>query len=152
MNKILPPLLFALVLVCGFTACGSPEFFTAGLKIELTGIERAGDGSVRVAWRALNPNISSYLLNKTSHKLSLNGTLVGTLEDAAPLGVPPQGQAERTAILIPAKTPAGAVIDQAIAQGSTPYRLDSTLYILVLDDKFEKITVTASGSVAVIAK
>ena len=152
MKKILPPLLLTLVLVCGFTACGSPEFFTAGLKLELTGIERAGDGSVRVAWRVLNPNVFPYLLNTTSHKLSLNGTLVGTLEDTAPLGVPAQGQAERTGVLIPAKTPAGAIIDQAIAQGSAPYRLNSMLNILVLDDKFEKKSVTTSGTVPVTAK
>lgn len=152
MKKILPPLLLALVLVCGFTACGSPESLTAGLKLELTGVERAADGTVRVTWRVQNPNVFSYLLDKTFHKLSLNGTLVGTITDNSPLGVPAQSRAERTAVLTPAKPPAAAVIDQAVNQGSAAYRLDSILNVLLLDDKFEKRPLSASGTVPVIAK
>jgi hypothetical protein len=152
MKKILLPLLAVFALICGFTACGSTDFLTAGLKIELSSIERASDGAVRVTWRVQNPNVFSYLLDKTSHKLSLNGTLVGTITDNSPLGVPAQSHAERTEILTPTKPPAGTVIDQAVAQGSASYRLDSTLNVLLLDDKFEKISLTGSGTVPVTAK
>ena len=152
MKKILPPLLLTLVLICGFTACSSPESLTAGLKIELTGVERAGDGTVRVTWRVQNPNVFSYLLDKTSHKLSLNGTLVGTITDNSPFGVPAQSHAERTGVLSPAKPPAGTVIDHAVTQGSAAYRLNSILNVLLLDDKFEKIPLAASGTVPVTAK
>ena len=152
MKKTLSRLFFALVLVCGFTACGSPEFLAAGLKIELTGIERTGDGTLHVAWHVQNPNVFSYVLSKTSSKLSLNGTLVATLTDDAPLGVPAQSKAERTAVLKPANPAAATVIDQAVAQGSAAYRVDTVLTILLLDDKFEKVSITASGSVHVTAK
>jgi len=141
----------ALLLACGFTACSSPESITAGLKIELTGIERAGDGSVRVAWRVQNPNVFSYVLNKTTQKVTLNGTLVGTITDNSPLGVPAQSHAERTGLLSPVKPPAGTVLDQAVAQGSATYRLDSAVILLLLDEQIERIPLTGSGTVTVTA-
>jgi hypothetical protein len=152
MKKPLPRLLLALVLVCGFTACGAPTYITAGISIEATRIERAGDGTVRVTWHVKNPNVSAYLLARTNHKLSLNGTLVGTLSDTSPFGVPPQNQAERTTILTPVNPPADAVLQQAVAQGSAAYRLDSTVHLLIVEDKTEKIPLTHSGTVTVTAK
>ena len=152
MKKILSLLLLVLFLVGGFTACSSPDATTAGIRVELTGIERTGDGAVQVAWRVQNPNVFPYLLNKTTHKLTLNGTLVGTLTDTSPFGVPAQSHAERTGVLTPVKPPAGAVLDQAIAQGSATYRLDSMLIVLLLDEQIEKIPLTGSGTVTVTAK
>ena len=152
MKNPLPPLLLALVLVCGFTACGAPTYITAGLKIEATGIERAADGTVRVTWRVQNPNVAAYLLARTAHKLSLNGTLVGTLTDTSPFGVPAQNHAERTGLMTPVNPPADAVLQQAVAQGSAAYRLDSTVHLLIVEDKTEKIPLTNSGTVPVTAK
>ena len=152
MNKILPRLLLALVLVCGFTACSSPESITAGLKLELTNVERAGDGSVRVAWRVQNPNVFSYLLSKTTHKLFLDGTLVGSFAETNPLGVPAQSHAETISVLTPVKPPAGTVLDQAVAIGTANYRLDSMLFVLLLDEQIEKIPRVTSGTVAVSTK
>jgi len=150
MKRILP-LLLALVLVCGFTACNSMDVIAAGLKVELTGIERAGDGTVHVAWRVQNPNVFPYLLHRTVHKVSLNGTLVGTLTDESPFAVPAQSQAEHTGVLTLAKS-GGTALDQAVAQGSVAYRLDSVVTVLLLDDKFEKIPLNSSGTVTVTAK
>lgn len=152
MKNPLPPLLLALVLVCGFTACGAPTYMTAGIKIEATAIERAGDGTVRVSWRVGNPNVTSYLLEKTAHKLSLNGTLVGTFADTTRLGVPPQSQAERTGILTIDNPAAEAILQQAVARGSAAYRLDSMIHLLIVEDKTEKIPLTHSGTVTVTTK
>jgi hypothetical protein len=152
MKNPLPPLLFALVLLCGFTACGAPTYITAGAKIAATSVERTGDGTVRVTWRVENPNVASYLLARTSHKLSLNGTLVGTLTDTSPFGVPAQSQVERTTVLTPVNPPADAVLQQAVAQGSAAYRLDSTVHLLIVEDKTERIPLTHSGTVPVTAK
>ncbi len=150
--KNLLSLLLAFAVVCGLTSCSSVDVATAGLKVELVSLEKAGDGTVRATWRVLNPNIFPYLLHKTDHKVSLNGTLAGTFSDEAPLGVPAQNQAERTGVLVPAKnTPAG-LIDQAIAQGSAAYRLETTATMLVVDDNYEKITFTGAGTVPVTAK
>ncbi len=152
MKNFLPPLLLALVLVCGFSACSNPEFIASGIKLELTKIERASDGSVQVAWRVGNPNVFPYLLSKTSHKIKLNGVLVGVVTDNSPLGIPAQDHAECTGVLTPANPAAGATIEQAIAQGSAAYRLDSSVFVLLLDDKSEKVLMTSSGTVAVTTK
>ncbi len=152
MKNPLSFLLLAVALLCGFTACGAPTYITAGIKIEATRVERAADGTVRVTWRVGNPNVAAYLLARTAHKLSLNGTLVGTVTDTSPFGVPAQSQAERTGVLTPAKPPADAVLAQAIAQGSAAYRLDSTVHLLIVEDKTERIPLTHSGTVTVTAK
>jgi len=151
MKKILPPLLLALALVCGFTACGSPDFITAGLKVELTSIERTDDGAMRIAWHVRNPNVFPYLLHRTSSKITLDGTLVGTLTDEAPLGVPAQSEANRSAVLKPVNPAAVAALNQAVARGSAAYRVDTVLTVLLLDDKFEKIPLNLSGTVPVTA-
>ena len=39
-----------------------------------------------------------------------------------------------------------------LAHGSAAYQVDSTILLLILDDKFEKVHLTRSGSVAVVAK
>lgn len=152
MKNLLSPLWLALVLVCGFTGCGAPAYVTAGIRIDATAVERTGDGAVRVTWRVTNPNVAAYVLARTTHKLVLNGTPVGTLADSARLGLPPQSTAERSAVLTPANAAAAAVIDQAVAQGSAAYKLDSTVFLLLEEDKTDKIPFTSSGSVPVTAK
>lgn len=152
MKHHLSRLLLALILVCGFTACGAPTFITAGIRIEATRIERAGDGTVRVIWRVENPNVTSYLLEKSNHKLSLNGTLVGTFTDTVRFGVPARNHAERSSILTPVNPPAETVLAQAIAQGSATYHLDSMVHLLIVDDQIERIPLTHSGTVPVSAK
>lgn len=151
--KKLPLLLLAGLLVFGFSACTSTTQIIAGdLRVELARIERGGDGGVQVTWRVRNPNVVSYLLSKTSHKITLNGSIVGTVVDNLPLGVPAQNQMERTGMLVPASPAAGSVIDQAVAQGSAAYGMESVVMLLIIDDKFEKIKFTASGTVPVVAK
>ncbi len=146
-------LLLAGLLVCGFCACASTTEIIAGdLKVELTRIERTGDGAVHMTWRVDNPNIVAYVLAKTSHKLTLNGTLAGTFTDDSHLGVPPQSQMERTGTLIPASPSVKALIDQAMSQGSAAYQMESVVMLLIFDDKFEKIRLTAKGTVPVVAK
>lgn len=146
-------LFLAGLLLCSFSACSNTSEIIAGeLKIALAKVERMGDGSVQVTWVVQNPNVVSYLISKGSHKVMLNGTQVGTIVQDLPLGVPANNQLERTGLLVPAGPAAAAVIDQAVQQGSAAYQLDSTIYLLILDDKFEKLRLTRSGTVAVVAK
>lgn len=151
--KKMPLLFLAGLLVCGFSACSNVSEIIAGeLKVALSKIERAGDGTVQVTWRVENPNVVSYLISKGTHKIMLNGTLVGTIVQDTPLGVPANNQLERTGLLVPAGPAAGPVIEQAMAQGSAAYRVESTVMLLILDDKFEKVHLTRSGTVPVLAK
>jgi len=153
MMKKLSLLLLAVLLACGFSACSSTSDIIAGdLKVALSRIERAGDGTIQMTWRVDNPNVVSYLVSKGTHKILLNGTLVGNIVQDTPLGVPSHAQLERTTTFVPVNPAAVAVIDQAVAQGSAAYHVDSTMVLLIIDDKFEKIHVTYSGTVPVVAK
>lgn len=151
--KKLPLLLLTGLLVCSFSACTNVSQIIAGeLRVALSRIERAGDGTVQVTWRVENPNVVSYLISKGTHKIMLNGTLVGTIVQDTPLGVPANNQLERTGLLVAAGPGAGPIIDQAVTQGSAAYQVESTVMILILDDKFEKVRLTRSGTVPVVAK
>lgn len=153
MKHLLAPLLLLSVVLAGLTGCSSAsKTIATGLRVELTRVERDSSGAVHVTWRVHNPNIVSYVFSKSSHKLSLDGTVVGTIEDAAPLGVPKLTPGERTATLNLAGPGAGHVIDGAAARGSAAYRLDSVLWVLIIDDEVEKIGLDAAGSVPVLAK
>ena len=146
-------LFLAGLLICSFSACSNVSEIIAGeLKVALAKIERTGDGSVQVTWVVENPNVVSYLVSKGTHRIMLNGTLIGTIVQDLPLGVPANSQLERTGLLVPAGPAAGAVIDQAVQQGSAAYQVDSTVILLILDDKFEKVRLARSGTVAVVAK
>lgn len=152
MKHLFTPLLLLGLVFCGLTGCSSTtEIISAGLRIELTQIRRDSSG-VHVTWRVHNPNVVSYLFSKSTHKLTLDGTVVGTLEDASPVGLPQFNRVERTATLVPANAATAQVVDRALAQGSASYRLDSTVWVLIVDDQIEKIPLSASGSVPVSAK
>ncbi len=151
--KKMPFLLLAGLLICGFSACSNVSEIIAGeLKVALAKIERTGNGTVQVTWVVENPNVVSYLISKGTHKIMLNGTLVGTIVQDTPLGVPANTRLERTGLLVPAGPAASPIINQAVSQGSAAYRVDSTVFLLILDDKFEKVHLTRSGTVAVGAK
>jgi hypothetical protein len=153
MKHLLTPLLLLGLVLGGLTGCSSTtEIISAGLRVDVTQIQRDSTGGVQVTWRVRNPNVVSYLFTKSTHKLNLNGTPVGTMADTSPLGVPQGNQADRTVALLPANAAAGEIIDRAIAQGSATYRLDSVLWVLIVDEDVEKVPLSASGSVPVTAK
>lgn len=151
--KKLSLFLLAGLLAGGFSACSNVSQIIAGeLKVALAKIERTGDGTVHVTYRVDNPNVVSYLISRGTHKIFLNGTLAGTMVDDTPLGIPANNQMERSGLLVVAGPAARPLIDQAVAQGSATYRVESTIILLILDDKFEKVHLTRSGTVPVVAK
>jgi LEA14-like dessication related protein len=151
--KKLPLLLLASLLLTYFSACTSTTNVIAGdLKVALTRIERGSDKTVHAIWRVDNPNVVSYLVSKGTHKVLLNGTLIGTIIQDQPLGIPAQTKFERTSVLTLANPAAEAIIDQALAHGSADYRVESTIMLLIIDDQFEKIRLTYTGTVPVVAK
>jgi len=105
MKKFLTPLFLvaALALLAG---CSSTNNTTAGVKIELTGVARASDGSTRVTWRVANPNVISYLVSQANHRIYLNGVLIGTVNDREPVAVLPQAHTDVTSVMASAG-PAG---------------------------------------------
>lgn len=124
---------------------------TAGLHIDLISLERAGN-EVHVTWQVRNPNVVAYVLTQTAHRITLGGTLIGTVTDKQRVGVPSQNEVERRGVLVPSNPAAMEAINQAVAKGSAAYTLESTLWMLVLDDKIEKFTRPSSGTIPVTAK
>ena len=149
MKKWLTPL-FAALIVAMLAGCASnSEIIATGLRIQLTQIRAAADGSVEVSWRVNNPNVVPYLVDRSSHKILLNGEAVGTVVDNTRVGLPPQSGVDRKAALTPANAAAAQRIAAAAGQESVNYRVDTTIWLLLVDDELEKASLTASGSVPV---
>jgi LEA14-like dessication related protein len=153
MKHLLTPLLLLILTVGGLTGCSSmTKTIASGLRIEVTQVQRDSGGNVLVSWRVQNPNVVAYLFTKSSHKLTLDGTTVGSFEETVRFGVPAFSHAERTATLVTTKTPAPQIIEQALARGSTAYGLDSTLWVLIVDEQVERISLKGSGQAPVSTK
>lgn len=152
MKKILAPL-FLVTLFAFFAAgCGGPNTTMVGLNVELGGVNRAGDGTVQVTLRVANPNIVPYLVAQASHRIYLDGVLVGTVNDKVALAVPAQSKGERTSPLVSAGPAAERTIAAAVAAGSASYRLESAVTIRLYGDNTDKSDLRGAGTVAVTAK
>jgi LEA14-like dessication related protein len=150
MKKLSALLLLALVAL----AAGCKNYViptTAGLHVDLVSLQQAG-AEVRATWRVRNPNVVAYVLTQSSHRITLDGVQIGTVTDKDRIGVPSQNEVERSGVLVPASPAAREAINQAITKGSGAYALESTLWMLVLDDKTEKFTRPSSGTIPVTAK
>lgn len=143
------PLLALVALAAGCKNYVIPT--TAGLHVDLISLQRSGH-EVHVTWRVRNPNVVAYVLTQSIHRITLGGVQIGTLTDKDRIGVPSQNEVERSGVLVPSSPAASEAINQAIAQGSAAYTLDSTFWMLVLDDKTEKFARPSSGTVPVTAK
>jgi hypothetical protein len=154
MMKNFPYPAFLLALLAAFFASctNTSRLVSTGLGVELTGIERAGDGAVAASWRVDNPNIVAYLLSRVSHKVYLNGTYLGTIVDEEPLAVPASTNSGRTSRLTGGDAAASRVLAEAIARGSANYRMDTQLVVRIYDETVEKASLASSGTVPVTAK
>lgn len=148
MKRILFPF-FLLLLLAG---CSSSNTITVGLKVELTTIARSSDGTTQVAWRLVNPNISSYLVDETIHKVFLNGNLIGTIREKEAVAIPAQTNANRTTRLIIAGAAGERALADALATGSATYRTDSIIIIRLYGESTDKSSLTSAGKVTVMAK
>ena len=148
MKKFLLPF-FLLLLLAG---CSSSNTITVGLKVELTGIARGDDGTTLVSWRIVNPNIVSYLVDETTHRIHLNGTQVGTIHEKGALAIPAQTNASRTTKLVMSGAAGERALVEAIAASPATYRTESTIMIRLYGDRTDKSTLMSAGKVPVTAK
>ncbi|MEJ1974059.1 MAG: hypothetical protein WDM96_16870 [Lacunisphaera sp.] len=152
MKKWLAPL-FVLTALFALTACeNTSAVVSRGLSITVTKIERSAGGSYDVTWQVVNPNVVAYAVDHSEHKLFLDGVLVGTVSRKSAQGVPPQAQAEGTDPLVLAGPAASDKLAQALAQGSANYRVESTIWVLLIDDDLSKSQLISTGTTAVTAK
>lgn len=150
MKKWLVPLFLAVVtaLIAGCTSVS--ELIATGLRVELTQIREASDGSVEVAWRINNPNVVGYVVDRVALRILINGELVGTVADQTRVGIAPQSGVDRKSALFLAKPAGGQRLAAAIGQAPVPYRVETTIWLLLLDDKMAKASLTGSGAVPVV--
>jgi hypothetical protein len=132
--------------------CGGPNTATVGLKIELAKVVRQADGQVQVTWRVVNPNIVPYLLAQATHRIYLDGALVGSLDDREAIAIPAQTNLERTTALVPAGPGAERGLAAAATAGSAAYRVESTVIVRLYGDTTEKSTLQGAGTVPVTTK
>lgn len=152
MKKLLAPL-FLLLAALWLGGCANvAEVSTSGLQADLVRLQRTGGGEIRVTWRVRNPNVVAYVLTKSAFRLSLDGAPVGLVTDTTRVGVPSMNLVEQTAVLVPNGLAAADIINRAIAKGSANYTFEATLWMLVMDDKSEKFTLTASGTIPATAE
>jgi hypothetical protein len=152
MKKLLAPL-FLLLAALGLGGCSNIAVIsTSGLQADIVSLQRTGGGEVRVTWRVRNPNVVAYVLTKTSMRLSLDGAPVGLVTDNTRLGVPTMNLVEQTSVLVPNGPAAVDIINRAIAKGSADYSFEATVWMLVVDDKSEKFSLTGNGTIPVTAE
>lgn len=152
MKKLLAPLLLALAVLLIGGCTNVAEISTLGLEADLIRLQRAANGEVRVTWRVRNPNIVAYVLTKGELRITLDGAPVGLASDTHRFGVPALNQIEQTAVLTPNGPAAADIIARAVAKGSAQYTLEATLWMLVVSDKSEKFTLSASGTIPATAE
>lgn len=153
MKRLLLPLgLLACVAIFQHGCKNVGAVVVTGLRTELTGIERTGDGTTTVSWRIVNPNVASYLLGHSNHKVFLNGTLVGTFAERDAMAVPAQNNAAKTSRLVVAGAAAEKLLTGAAGQGPVSYRVQSSLVVVIYGDSEEKGDLVSTGSVPVTTK
>jgi hypothetical protein len=150
MRHLLSPLLLLTLVLGGLTGCANTsKIIATGLSIELTQVQRDSNGGIKVTWKVSNPNVVSYLFSKAQLKVTLDGTAVGTIEDNSPVGLPATNQVERTGVFKPESPAAGPALEQALARGSATYQVAASVWVLIVDDDIEKISLAHSGTVPV---
>lgn len=151
MKHFLAPFLCLTLLTAVFTGCSSPNI-TEGLKVELTRIARSDDGSVQVSWRLMNPNIVSYLVAQTNHRIYLNGTLIGTVEDKDAVAMPAQTNVDRISRLAPGGSAGTQAVNEALSAGSAAYRTETSIIVRLYGETTDKSSLSSRGTVPVVKK
>ena len=152
MKKFLTPFFLVSLLALLGTGCNSSKTITAGLKVELTAITRAGDGTTQADWRVVNPNVVSYLLAQSTHRVYLDGVLVGTIKDKDAMALPANNHSARSTALATAGPAAERTLAAAAAAKSASYRVESDIIIRLYGDSTERSSLSAAGTVPVTAK
>lgn len=152
MKQYLAPLCLTLLFAFVAAGCGGPNTTTVGLNVELGGVSRSGDGKVEATWRVVNPNIVPYLVAQATHRVYLDGVLVGTVSSKDALAVPARSKAEQNSPLLLAGPAAERAVTAAAAAGSAAYRMESTIIVRLYGDSTDKTELRGAGTVKVTAK
>jgi len=120
------------------SGCGSSAI-TAGLGVELAGLERTSTG-VKATLRYVNPNVTVYNIDRSTHKVYLDGALAGTITVRDPFGVPAQQVVTQEVALDGGAAP---------SPGERAYRMESDCTIRLYADNMQGMKTASTGSVVV---
>jgi LEA14-like dessication related protein len=153
MKRLLAPVFLLALLAALPAGCANPaKLIAVGLKIEVTAIERAADGTITAAWHVDNSNVVAYLVSRVSHKIYLNGTYLGAVEENEPMAIPAGAKAGRTSKLSGGDVATARVITEAAAGGSGSYRIDTVIVFRLYDEEVQRSELAGSGTATVTAK
>ncbi len=141
MKKVLLSLFFACGALATLTSCSNPPAMI-GLRMELTSIELAVDGSTTATVQIINPNLVAYNLVSATHKIILDGRTAGVLHITRATGVAPQSVAPQSGTIDLGK---GA----ALARGAAAYRMESKFVVRVYGDATRDSKLSSSGTVVI---
>lgn len=141
MKKTLLCLFLAGGVLVALTGCSNPPAMI-GLRMELTSIELAVDGSTTATVQIINPNLVAYNLVSATHKIILDGRTVGVLNITRATGVAPQSVAPQSGTLDLDK-------GTALARGAAAYRMDSKFVVRVYGDATRDAKLSSSGTVVI---
>lgn len=137
MKNTLLALCAAVALLVSLAGCSSP--IPVGLGIELASLDPAGG---KATIRYLNPSVVAYNVERSSHRVYLDGKLAGTVEIKAPIGIPQQRNLEQSGTFVAEK---GA----SLPTGSASYRVESTLTLVLYGENLQTSKLSGSGTVVV---
>lgn len=145
MKKIFA-VLCAAGLIVFLSSCSTYKPGLVGLKAELLSIERDQQGGATANWQLVNPNVVSYIVSESRHKVYVNGRFIGTATTKQPAGVPIRANIPQSGPISLDRN-AGDVL--GAAGGSATYRLDSDLTIQLYGEIYEKHASSAAGTVRI---
>lgn len=143
MKSFLPRLLLiSLGLLC-LAGCISSSGINS-INLGITEIARGANADeLRVKIFYSNENVIPIAIERTIHKIYLDGALVGEANSRDPVGLPPaKTTASQIILVIKDKALLDRLISKASSQGAS-YRIESKLFIL---NGEEKITAKQSGT------
>lgn len=141
MKNLIFPLFLLVATLAVSSGCSSPPPM-AGMRLELTAVERTSDGRTVATVLISNPNLVAYNLVRVSHRIQFGSGATGTLDITQPTGVPAQNSAVQTGTL---ELDRGA----ALSAGTDTYRMDSRVVLRLYGERTDNTKISSSGQVVV---
>ncbi len=139
------PLVFLGVSVSLFLAgCSTPpeeRLEAPAAKVEDLSV--SADASL-LTLRFTNPNIVPLVVSSSTHKLSLDNNYIGVIDDADPIGLPPQGQVVHR-VKLPPKVALAAQAYLRDHPGTVRASVKSGLNVATTNDDSVSLTSLGSG-------
>lgn len=135
------PLLLAVVTL-PFTGCTGSGYRPGGVTATVVDLKPAGstqfEGSGLLTLRYTNENIAPLGFSSSKLKLSLNGTVVGSVVSDQPFGIPPVSSVTQTVTLRLENLPFVRQLVSSPEASAVRYQITGTLYQVIDEEKYDQ--------------